>query len=233
MQRMDDGMATILLAEQSIPQEQRMEARFCELGHQVTSVADADLLNMVKMHPYDMIVWFCEILDENVKEYIRQIRRFTDVPLMNVHFLRDTERNDGDMEELFNGWIDATSDREGLEEIINYHLREAYRRTHNVRLYQYKGLNIVNGSIKKIEMKQQSLNLTVKEYMILCLLMCHRDCIYTKASLYESVWRQPYMGDDNAVKIHISNLRSKLKKADPDEEYIETVWGQGYRLCKN
>lgn len=226
-------MSTILLAEQSMPQELRMEERFRGLGHQVTSIADADLLNMVKMHPYDMIVWSCESLDEHSKEYVQQIRKYTDVPLMGVRFSRDMKEDEGYRKEVYDGWIDAASSQEDLEEFINYHLREAYRKTHNVRLYQYKGLKIANGSIKKIEMNHKSLDLTVKEYMILCLLMCHRDCIYTKASLYESVWRQPYMGDDNAVKIHISNLRSKLKKADPDEEYIETVWGQGYRLCKN
>ena len=233
LQRMDGKMSTILLAEQSMLQEQYLEGRLCSLGHQITSVADADLLNMVKLHPYDMVIWSYGVLDESMKEYIRQIRKFTDVPVMRVRFAGDIEPNSMDIEGLFDGCIDASLDREGLEEIINYHLREAYRKTHNVRLYQYKGLKIANGSIKRVEMKQKSLDLTVKEYMILSLLMCHRDCIYTKASLYESVWRQPYMGDDNAVKIHISNLRSKLKKADPDENYIETVWGQGYRLCKN
>ncbi len=69
--------------------------------------------------------------------------------------------------------------------------------------------------------------------MILNLLMCHRDRIHTKAVLYETIWRQAYTGDDNAVKIHISNLRSKLKRADPGEQYIETVWGLGYRMCRD
>lgn len=102
-----------------------------------------------------------------------------------------------------------------------------------MRLYQYKGLKMSGGSIKKVEMNHKGLDLTVKEYMILSLLMRHRNRIYTKASLYEAVWRQPYTGDDNAVKIHISNLRSKLKKVDPDTKYIETVWGLGYRLSQN
>lgn len=39
-----------------------------------------------------------------------------------------------------------------------------------------------------------------------------------------------YLGDDNAVKTHLSNLRSKLKLANPENEYIETVWDLGYRL---
>ena len=103
--------------------------------------------------------------------------------------------------------IEVPVDSEKLKECMIYYLREAYRRSHDMRLYQYKSLKISNGSIKKAEINQRALDLTVKEYMILSLLMRHRNRIYTKASLYEAVWRQPYTGDDNAVKIHISNLR--------------------------
>ena len=226
-------MSAILLAEQSMAQEQRLAERLDSLGHQVTSVADTELLDMIKMHPYDMILWSFADMDEPVKETIRQMRVFTDAPLLRICVLGNYELQAEGLTSYIDGYIDASLKADDLRDIINEHLRDAYRKSHNVRLYQYKGLKISNGSIKKIEMNHKSLDLTVKEYMILSLLMCHRDCIYTKASLYESVWRQPYMGDDNAIKIHISNLRSKLKKADPNENYIETVWGQGYRLCKS
>ena len=223
---MEKTMSTILLAEQSMPNGQRLGERLSRLGYQVTSVADAELVHMVKIHPYDMIIWVFGEWDPMNKETISHIRKFSDAPLLTVRVWEDQEK-------LFDGCIELSFDQDELETFINEYLREAYHKSHNVRLYQYKGLKINNGSIKKIEMNQKSLDLTVKEFMILSLLMCHRECIYTKASLYEAVWRQPYMGDDNALKIHISNLRSKLKKADPDEEYIETVRGQGYRLCRN
>ncbi|HEX3021217.1 MAG TPA: helix-turn-helix domain-containing protein, partial [Lachnospiraceae bacterium] len=71
-----------------------------------------------------------------------------------------------------------------------------------------------------------------KEFLIIQLLMENPGKVFSKANLYESIWQDEYLGDDNAVKTHMSNLRSKLKKANQDEEYIETVWGLGYRLCK-
>jgi len=74
--------------------------------------------------------------------------------------------------------------------------------------------------------------LTVKEYRIMELLLKNRNKVFTRANLYETIWQDAYLGDDNAVKTHISNLRSKLKTANPDNEYIETVWGLGYRLYK-
>ena len=53
--------------------------------------------------------------------------------------------------------------------------------------------------------------------------------LFSKANLYESVWNDVYYSEDTAVKVHMSNLRSKIKEYD-EEEYIETVWGMGYKL---
>ena len=62
--------------------------------------------------------------------------------------------------------------------------------------------------------------------------MENRNKVFTRANLYETLWGGDYLGDDNAVKTHVSNLRAKLKAVNPDEEYIETVWGLGYRLYR-
>ena len=76
-----------------------------------------------------------------------------------------------------------------------------------------------------------ALTLTVKEYAILELMLKNPKKLFSKANLYESVWNEPYFSDDTTIKVHMSNIRSKLKKLDPDNEYIETVWGMGYKLC--
>ena len=75
------------------------------------------------------------------------------------------------------------------------------------------------------------LSLTPRELKILQLLLAHPRKVFTRANLYESVWGEPFMGDDNTVNVHISNLRAKLSKADPSREYIKTVWGIGFKLA--
>lgn len=236
-------MAAILLAEESVPSELRLENCLMELGHRVTSVADAELVCMVKNHPFDLVIWAVECFDENVQDIFEQIRLFSDVPVLGV-WPEVMAGETGDAIEIGDsvtsgrkGRLDTMLalpiDKDELEESVSYYLREAYKHSHDMRLYQYKNLKMGSGSIKKVEMNHKELDLTVKEYMILSLLMRHRNRIYTKSSLYEAVWRHPYTGDDNAVKIHISNLRSKLKKADPETKYIETVWGLGYRLSED
>ncbi|MCQ2490626.1 MAG: response regulator transcription factor [Ruminococcus sp.] len=73
------------------------------------------------------------------------------------------------------------------------------------------------------------ISLTAKESDILLLLMKHPQKVYSKANLYESVWNEEYCCEDNTVNVHVSNLRSKLKKASGCD-LIETVWGIGYRM---
>ncbi len=75
-----------------------------------------------------------------------------------------------------------------------------------------------------------TLTLTVKEFAILVLMLKTPAKLWSKANLFESVWGENYLSDDSTVKVHMSNIRSKLKKLDPDNDYIETVWGMGYRL---
>ena len=71
--------------------------------------------------------------------------------------------------------------------------------------------------------------LTAREFEILALLLSHPKKVYTREQLYENVWGGEYMGDDNTVNVHISNLRSKLGRVS-DREYIKTVCGIGFKM---
>jgi len=76
----------------------------------------------------------------------------------------------------------------------------------------------------------QQISLTGTEMKIFKLLMENPKKLFTKANLFTSVWDEQYNYDDNAINTHISNLRHKLKTICPDQEFIETVWGIGYKL---
>jgi len=72
--------------------------------------------------------------------------------------------------------------------------------------------------------------LTAKEYALLKLFLEHPGRVFTKAQLYERVWEEPYIGDDNTVTVHIRRLRAKIEPNPSRPRYIQTVWGIGYRL---
>lgn len=72
------------------------------------------------------------------------------------------------------------------------------------------------------------ITLTAKEYAILELLMKHPNKVFTKQNLFESIWGDDYFSDENTINVHISKLRNKLSKT---EDYIQTLWGIGYKMC--
>ena len=83
---------------------------------------------------------------------------------------------------------------------------------------------------RQVQVNGKEVSLTVREFDILELLITNPNKVFTRANLFESVWKDDFMGDDNTVNVHISNLRSKLSKVDKDNEYIQTVWGIGFKL---
>lgn len=74
------------------------------------------------------------------------------------------------------------------------------------------------------------LDLTAREYEILKLLLKHPKKVYTKEQIYNQVWKDAYLGDENAVNVHISRLRAKVEDDPRKPVYIQTVWGIGYKL---
>lgn len=62
------------------------------------------------------------------------------------------------------------------------------------------------------------------------LLMQNPKKVYTKEQIYSLVWEDAYLGDENAVNVHISRLRNKIEDDARNPEYIITVWGFGYRI---
>jgi len=72
--------------------------------------------------------------------------------------------------------------------------------------------------------------LSKREFEILRLMMSHPEKVFTKNNLYESVWGGEFFGDDNTINVHISKLRAKLNAVNPNVEYIQTVWGIGFKM---
>lgn len=94
----------------------------------------------------------------------------------------------------------------------------------------YKAL-VLNSDSFTAEVCGQEIMLTKQEFKILELLLSHPNRVYSKQDIYDYAWDDIYIGEDKTINVHISNIRRKLK-AVTEEEYIETVWGIGYRLAK-
>ncbi len=103
------------------------------------------------------------------------------------------------------------------------------RRASALEMLVYKNLKLWPEA-RKATVNETELSLTVHEYDLLCLFARNPGKVYSRERLYELVWRDGYYGENNTVNVHVSNLRKKIKEADPKEEYIQTVYGIGFRL---
>ena len=69
-----------------------------------------------------------------------------------------------------------------------------------------------------------------KEFELLLFLLRHPNQVFSREDLYELIWGLESMGDNITVAVHINRLREKIEAAPSKPEYIQTVWGVGYRL---
>lgn len=75
----------------------------------------------------------------------------------------------------------------------------------------------------------EKLDLTQTEFLILMHMMKNPEKVHSRDELYTAIWGDSYFGGDNAISVHISNLRNKLR-VKSGEDIITTVWGVGYRI---
>ena len=98
------------------------------------------------------------------------------------------------------------------------------------RILSYRDMEL-NLDTREVTVRGAQVELTSIEYGILELLLKSPSKVFSKISIFESVWGETYFSEDNTVNVHMSNLRAKLRSAADGENYIQTVWGQGYRLA--
>lgn len=96
--------------------------------------------------------------------------------------------------------------------------------------YRYKNI-MLNPESRTVTVKGVELALTPHEYEILLLLVQQPEKVFSRDTLYEMVWNNGYLGEDNTVNVHVSNIRKKLAAVEPAEEYIKTVWGIGFKMA--
>ncbi|MFL0198670.1 response regulator transcription factor [Clostridium sp. WILCCON 0269] len=106
----------------------------------------------------------------------------------------------------------------------------SYNKNHPKNLvlqYAELKLNTLNYKVFK---KNTELDLTPKEFQLLRLFLENPDRVFTKAQIFNNVWKDKYIHDDNTVMVHIKRLRNKIEDNPNSPKYISTVWGIGYKF---
>jgi len=188
-------------------------------GLRLASAGDFCLVLLDLMLPY-----------KSGDEVLAELRRVCDVPVIVLSAKGLTQNK---IELLTLGADDYLTKPFDLNELlarINANIKRYSDKDTAVRRIVYGYMEIEQAS-KTVTVCGSALDLTAKEYAILELMTSNPAKVFSKQNLYESVWREAYAYDDDIINTHISNIRKKLKEAG-GADYIETVWGMGYRLKK-
>jgi len=165
------------------------------------------------------------------EELLRDIRenKHYDIPVL----ILSAKNSLGDKVSLLkNGADDYITKPFEPEEVlarVQASLRRNGKESGSEKILNYKKLKLYPQS-RKVMVDEKELVFTAHEYDILFLLMQNPEKVYSRESLYELVWHGGYYGENNTVNVHVSNIRKKLKENDPEEEYIQTVYGIGFKL---
>lgn len=222
----------ILIVEDNVDVNEMLKVALNEAGYMTESAfTGIQGIKLLKEKEYELILLDVMLPYKSGDEVLREVRTFSDVPVIIIS-AKDMVSTKIDLLRLgADDYITKPFDLGEVVARVESSLRRCRKQVETNRCYQYKDLTL-DEDTKRVKVGEVELELTAKEYLILELLLKYNGKVFTKANLYVTVWQEEYLGDDNAVKTHMSNLRSKLKKANPEESYIETVWGLGYRLCK-
>jgi DNA-binding response OmpR family regulator len=90
----------------------------------------------------------------------------------------------------------------------------------------------INASSRAVSLNNKRIELTAREFDLLLYLAQHRGRVYSRAQLLDSIWGYSHDGYEHTVNTHINRLRNKLKRADNQADFIETVWGVGYKFSE-
>ena len=100
----------------------------------------------------------------------------------------------------------------------------------HAKVMEFKDL-VLDGDKYSVTVKGSDIGLTRQEFKILELFLKYPGKVFSKREIYEYAWNDVYIGEDKTINVHISNIRTKIKKYS-DDEYIDTIWGVGFRLSK-
>jgi DNA-binding response OmpR family regulator len=92
-----------------------------------------------------------------------------------------------------------------------------------------RGLLIDHGA-RRVFLHEQEIILTTKEFDLFYFLAMNPNRVFSKDHLFERLWGMDALGDSQTVTVHIRKLREKIEIDSSNSQYIETIWGAGYRF---
>lgn len=226
---------TILLVEDE-PSIAEMVVSYLEKdGFSVVHAQDGEeAVRIFAQQPFDLILLDLMIPKLSGMDFLRVIRDKSLIPILIV------SAKDGEVDKALGlgfgaddyiakpfSMIELSARVKAALRRAGYHMNTSNDHRPNIVEVHELTLDVDNLSVSK---NGQEIKLTSKELQILKLLMANPKKVFTKEHIYQTVWDEPYYGDENIINVHMRRLREKIEDIPSEPKYIKTLWGIGYRL---
>lgn len=202
----------------------------------IKAASGQEAVNLCKMHQPEAVVLDIMLPDIDGIEVCKKIREFSFCPIM---FLSSKNDDIDKILGLSSGGDDYVTKPFSPREIV-FRIKAQLRR----QQYNSSEINAINPQIIGIGdlvvdsdgcrayKNGKELELTAREFGLLCYLAENPNKIISKERLYEQVWGEDGIGCDNTVMVHIRHIREKVEDDPASPKLLQTVKGLGYRLVK-
>ena len=186
-------------------------------------------LRMAKEKAYDIILLDLMLPKMDGLEVCQQVREFSDVPIVML-----TAKGD-DMDKIMGleyGADDYITKPFEIDELLARIVVQFRKMSNDTaeRILEYRDI-LLNTSTHIVQAEGQRVRLTKTEFAILKLLMENPQQIITKTDLLDRISYDTPDCMESSLRVHISNLRKKLREVT-GKDYIEAVWGIGFRMAE-
>lgn len=228
-------MTTVLIVDDELDMCKLIEVMLTKSGFRTLTAANGqEAYALLEKERVDIILLDVMMPEEDGFQVCKNIRLKSDVPII---FLTARDANDDKVKGLTIGGDDYIIKPFTASELVA-RINAVLRRTGRL-VYDAEQKLLTRGCIKldeisrKVTVNDVHIPLTLKEYELLHLFMQNPDNVYSREQLLERIWDMDYSGGTRTVDTHIKTLRLKLGKQSKEaSDYIQTVWGIGYRFEK-
>lgn len=191
-------------------------------------------LSDFKSNDYDLVMIDLMMPEMDGFTLCKNIRWTSDVPIIIISAKNTDEDKVKGLKLGADDYITKPFSLVELEARVNSHLRR-YRRYTNDSIESDNIIRFDNGlsmdkENKKVMIDNNEIFMTPKEFSLIELLADNPNKTFSKKELYEHIWNQEDLYDNNTVTVHIKEIRNKLKDNSKEPSYIQTVWGIGYKF---
>jgi len=188
-------------------------------------------IRYITAHKPDLVLLDVGLPDISGFEVIHKIKEISDVPVI---FLTSKKRVQDQINGLRSGaedYILKPFHPQLLTEKVRVHLRrhEDKQSTSSNAVLKYNHITIDHEN-QSVHIGLVKVPLTQTEFQILSILAEQPGMYFTSDAIYEKLWFENSMGDTRGVLVHISNLRKKLHKIEPNKAFIMTKRNHGYKF---